>query len=336
MVQPGFRATIRLSLGMATLNERIRSAYTECRAISRRHYENFPTASYLVPRNKRDALAAIYAFARAADDYADEPGQGSPEERLGSIAAWRRRLDECTSKPLAEITHPVFLALGDAVRRYNLSPQNLDKLLQAFEQDVRKNRHPDFDSLLSYCSCSANPVGRLTLELFNYRQPELFALSDLICTALQLANFWQDVAIDLERDRVYLPLDDMARFGLDLAEIEAFRRSKNPDPRWQRLMEFEVERTADLFEKGRALPEKVGSDLRRQLRLTWLGGMTILEKIQAVRYDIFRRRPSLRAVDFVKLYWKSWRTPSSQRRRVPAERAESSSQQAESGRQKPG
>jgi hydroxysqualene synthase len=291
----------------------IRDAYAECRAISRRHYENFPTASRLVARDKRDALAAIYAFARAADDFADEPGQGSGEARLKSIGRWREQLNECYSQPLERTRNSVFLALGDAIRRYQLSLVNLDNLLRAFEQDVQTNRHRDFDSLLAYCTCSANPVGRLVLELFGYRDPFLFSLSDCICTALQLANFWQDVSIDLSRDRVYLPLDDLARFDLTVAELNAFRCSDKPvtDSRWQRLIAFEVGRTAKLFEQGRALPEYVGRDLRRQLRITWLGGAAILGRIQAVQYDVFRRRPSLSGLDFLKLYVKSWRAPKS-------------------------
>lgn len=298
---------------MATLQERITAAYSECRAISRRHYENFPTASRLVARDKRDALAAIYAFARAADDVADEPGRGTPAERLEALAAWRARLDDCFVRPLEEITHPVFLALGDAAQKYRLSYANLNNLLRAFESDVRTSRHPDFDSLLNYCTCSANPVGRLTLELYDVREPELFVLSDFICTALQLANFWQDVAVDLARDRIYLPQDDLARFELELSELEAFRLSDQPvtDARWKRLMAFQLTRTADYFERGRALPELAGGGLRRQLRLTWLGGMSILEKIQAVRYDVFRRRPSLHAADFAKLYLRAWRAPAS-------------------------
>lgn len=297
---------------MPGLDERIKLAYAECRTISRRHYENFPTASRLVPREKRDALAAIYAFARAADDYADEPGQGSPEDRLRLIGAWRKRLVDCVSGPLDGIDHPVFLALGDSIHRYSLSLENLDNLLRAFEQDAVNGRHKNFNSLLSYCTCSANPVGRLTLELFNYRDAGLFRLSDFICTALQLTNFWQDVAIDLARDRVYLPLDDLAAFGLDLAAIREFAASKLPitDIRWHRLMAFEVERTANLFEQGRPLPERVGRELRRQLRLTWLGGTTILGKIEAAGFDMFHRRPSLHLWDFARLYLRSWRRPS--------------------------
>lgn len=300
---------------MATLPERIKAAYAECRAISQRHYENFPTASRLVSREKRDALAAIYAFARAADDVADEPGQGAAEERLAALAAWRVRLDACFSQPIDEITHPVFLALAHSVRKYRLSYENLNNLLRAFESDVRTSRHPDFASLLAYCACSANPVGRLTLELYDRRDPELFSLSDSICTALQLANFWQDVAVDLGRDRVYLPQEDLVRFGLELREIELFRTSSEPvtDARWQRLMAFELARTADYFERGRALPELAGRALRRQLRLTWLGGMSVLEKIQAVNYDVFRRRPSLHAADFARLYLLAWTGASSRR-----------------------
>lgn len=288
--------------------ERLRAAYAQCREISRNHYENFPTASYLVGRDKRDALAAIYSFARAADDFADEPGVGTSENRLQALAQWRERLKECFSRPLEEIQHPVFLALGDSARRYMLSFTNLNNLLRAFEQDVRMNRHQDFTSLLSYCTCSANPVGRLVLELFDYRDPELFQLSDHICSALQLANFWQDVAVDLSRDRVYLPLEDLARFSLTLGDLNEFLASHAPvtDARWRRLMASQVERTRAMFSQGRDLPERVGRDLRRQLRLTWLGGMSILEKIEAAGYDVFWRRPKLRLKDFLWLYLKSW------------------------------
>lgn len=294
---------------MTGLDAKIRDAYAECQTISRKHYENFPTASRLVTKDKRDALAAIYAFARAADDFADEPGKGNTGQRLRLLAEWRERLNECITRPLAQIHHPVFLALGDAVGKYRLSQENLNNLLRAFEQDVQMNRHPDFNSLLCYCTCSANPVGRLVLELFNYRDPELFSLSDSICTALQLTNFWQDVSIDLERDRVYLPLDELERFGLSVGALDAFRLSNEPvtDSRWLRLMTFETDRVAEIFERGRTLPEKVGRELRRQLRLTWLGGMGVLEKIRSVRYDVFRRRPALGKVDFIKYYLRSWR-----------------------------
>jgi squalene synthase HpnC len=258
-------------------NQTIRAAYAECRRLARRHYENFPTASLLVPRDKRDALAAIYAFARYADDLADEPGV---EGRLEKLAEWRQKLAECYA---GKVDHPVFIALRDSAVRFQLSQVHFEDLLRAFEQDVLVNRHPDFASLVSYCTCSANPVGRLVLELFGHRDAKLFALSD--CT-------------DLERDRIYLPLEDLERFAYTLADL----RAHTLDERWSRLMAFQVERTRGLFEQGRALPEKVLPELRSQLRLTWLGGTTILSRLEAVGYDVFRHRPSLSRLDFLRLY----------------------------------
>jgi phytoene synthase len=284
---------------MSASDAELRAAYAECRRRARRHYENFPTASYLVPRDKRDALAAIYAFARYADDVADEPGV---EDRPAKLAAWRAELADCYA---GRADHPVFLALHDSVQRFSLSRQNFENLLHAFESDVRVNRHPNFASLLTYCTCSANPVGRLVLELFGYHDPHLFELSDNICTALQLTNFWQDVSIDFSRDRVYLPEEDMARFNYTLDDL----RAGCADARWREMLAFEIARTRDLFERGRALPEEVQPRLRTQLRLTWLGGMTILAKIEAVSYDIFHRRPSLHKWDFLRLYWRARRAP---------------------------
>ena len=322
-----------------SMDQSVRAAYAECRRLARRHYENFPVASYLVPRAKRDALAAIYAFARCADDFADEPGV---ERRPEALADWRQRLRQCyrgNSPGLSALPgrtgdfraegpegkdglqpfsrDSVFIALADAVREYGLSEAHFENLLRAFELDVRVNRHRDFASLLAYCACSANPVGRLVLELFGHREEELCALSDSICTALQLANFWQDVALDLDRGRIYLPMEDLARFNITLAEVEAMKLfgrnspggapSLAADDRWQRLMAFEVQRTRELFERGKPLPERVTPELRHQLRLTWLGGMTILERIEAARYDVFLNRPKLTRVDFLRLYLRARR-----------------------------
>jgi phytoene synthase len=280
---------------MCNSDQRIRAAYAECRRLAHRHYENFPVASRLVPRDKRDALAAIYAFARYADDLADEPGvEGRPEK----LAAWREMLWECFS---GKVDHPVFLALQDSVRRFHLSFENFENLLRAFESDVRVSRHRDFSSLLAYCVCSASPVGRLVLELFGHREPELLGLSDCLCTALQLTNFWQDVAVDLERGRIYLPLEDLQSFNYTIDDLRAGR----VDDRWHELLKFEIARTRQLFEQGKALPERVAPELRLQLRLTWLGGMAMLRKIESVGYDVFRRRPSLGKLDFVRLYFRA-------------------------------
>jgi squalene synthase HpnC len=282
---------------MRVSDTNVRAAYAVCRRLARRHYENFPTASLLVPRDKRDALAAIYAFARYADDLADEPGV---EGRLEQLAEWRAKLQDCFS---GKADHPVFVALCDTVERYGLSRENLENLLRAFESDVLVNRHASFASLLAYCKLSANPVGRLVLELFGHREPPLFELSDNICTALQLTNFWQDVAVDFARGRVYLPQEDMARFNYTLDDL----RAQRADARWRELLAYEIARTRELFERGRALPEAVRPELRRQLRLTWLGGMAILTRIEAVSYDVFRRRPSLSKWDFLRLYWRARR-----------------------------
>jgi hydroxysqualene synthase len=283
----------------------IEAAYAACRRLARRHYENFPVASLLVPRDKRDALAAIYAFARSADDFADEPGV---KGRLEALADWRLRLYRSVA---GGAEHPIFLALGDAIQKHSLSVDNLDNLLRAFEMDVTVNRHQNFDSLLRYSTLSANPVGRLMLELFGHRDPELFALSDSICTALQLTNFWQDVRIDLERDRVYLPLEDLSHFDLSVDGLRRWRLESpaQADPgikgRWRGLLALEVERTGKLFMDGKPLPERVVPELRRQLRLTWLTGTTILARIEAVQYDVFHRRPKLKVVDFLRLYFKA-------------------------------
>jgi phytoene synthase len=285
----------RIDYGMRYTDERIRAAYAECRRLARRHYENFPVASRLAPGGQRDALAAVYAFARYADDLADEPGV---ERRLEKLAAWRELLRECFT---GEVRHPVFLALQDSARRFHLSFDNFENLLRAFESDLSVNRHRDFSSLLAYCSCSANPVGRLVLELFGHREPELMALSDCICTALQLANFWQDVAVDLERDRIYLPLEDLECFSYTLDDL----RGGRVDERWRELLKLEIGRTRALFEQGRALPERVAPELRRQLRLTWLGGMSVLRKIESAGYDVFRHRPALSKLDFLRLYFRA-------------------------------
>jgi squalene synthase HpnC len=292
---------------MKYLNPRVRAAYAECRKLATRHYENFPVASWLVPSDKRDALAVIYAFARCADDFADEP---DIQDRLAALRRWRSNLDRCFA---GNAEHPVFVALSDVIQKFSLSCEHFEKLLCAFESDVKVNRHPDFASLLAYCRYSANPVGRLVLELFGHHEPELFTLSDSICTALQLTNFWQDAAIDLRRDRIYLPLEELARFGLLVTDLQRLAVSSNGMPwqalfdRWRALMVIQVRRTRELFERGRLLPERVAPQLRCQLRLTWLGGMAILSRIESAGYDVFRRRPSLAKTDFVRLYLRARR-----------------------------
>ncbi len=274
----------------------VRRAYAECRRLAR-HYENFPVASRLVPKDRRDALAAIYAFARSADDFADEPRFGA---RLEKLDEWREKLGTSFR---GQAEDPVFVALADAVGKFGLKQKPFDFLLDAFEMDSRGTAFPDFKALMAYCERSANPVGRLVLALFGDRDAEHARLSDCICTALQLTNFWQDVAVDFKRGRIYIPLEDFTRFGYSREGLVTGRA----DERWRNLMAFEVRRTRELFERGRPLTDLADARLRRQLRTTWRGGMAILNKIEALDYDTLNRRPRLSKLEAVWLYLQSGR-----------------------------
>lgn len=275
-------------------------AFRYCEHLTRRHYENFPVASLFIPKDKRKYVASIYAFARVADDYADEPGM-TPAERIEAINAWDEQLLLCAS---GTASHPVFVALARTIERFEIPIELLRNLLQAFRSDVVTNRHATFDDLLRYCTYSANPVGRLVLLLFNYRSEPLMKLSDSICTALQLANFWQDVSVDLQKNRVYLPQEDLQRFRY--TEEELFRRTWNPS--FRRLMEFEVERTEQTFQHGKPLLKEVGKDLRLELYLTWNGGMRILHKIRRQKYNVLATRPALGWSDKISVLISSLRT----------------------------
>lgn len=274
----------------------VSEAFAYCERMARTHYENFPVGSLLVPRRLRPHVYSIYAFARTADDFADE-GYDTPlglSERLQALADWQRQLEDCDAGRAA---HPVFIALAETVSELQLPVQLFRDLLSAFTQDVTKRRYADFDEVLDYCRRSANPVGRLILLLFGYRDQRLHELSDRICTALQLANFWQDVAVDLQKDRVYLPQDEMARFGYSEAQLQA----REFNARFAALMKYQVERTRALFMAGRPLPELVRGRLRYELRLTWHGGMRILEQIEGQGYDTLSRRPKITKTDKLRL-----------------------------------
>ena len=274
----------------------IKDAFAFCEQMARSHYENFPVGSLLVPKEKRQHVYNIYAFARTADDFADE-GYGSattPEERLYLLDEWEFQLESCY-RGIA--SHPIFIALAETVRELRLPIQLFRDLLSAFKQDVVQARYADFDEVLDYCRRSANPVGRLLLLLFGYRDEHLHKLSDSICTALQLANFWQDVAVDLEKDRVYLPQEDLWRF--DYHEEELFAREFNP--RYAELLRFQVDRTWQLFAYGKPLPKLVHGRLSFELSLTWHGGARILELIERSGYDTLRQRPRLTKWDKVVL-----------------------------------
>ncbi|MER3524633.1 MAG: squalene synthase HpnC [Ignavibacteria bacterium] len=264
----------------------------------RTHYENFPVASLFLPKGLRPAVAVIYAFARTADDIADE-GERSAEERLEALDSWQCQLDACVER---DADHPIFIALGDVLHRHAVHPQLLRDLLTAFRMDVRVHRYATFADVLHYCRHSANPVGRIVLHLFGAYDEALLRSSDAICTALQLTNFWQDVVLDADKGRIYIPLEDMARFGY--TDRELFERLVNDQ--FRQLLAFEVERTRRLFFAGESLMNDAPSALRFELTLTWHGGMRILEKIERAAYDVVSRRPVLGAADKVSILLRSF------------------------------
>ncbi len=267
-----------------TIPDNLRGAFDYCARVTHGHYENFPVASWLLPHRIRPYVYSIYAFARAADDFADEPGL-EPDERLAKLDEWDQRLANCIEKPEG----PVFEALGETIRVYEIPHSLFEDLLAAFRQDVRQSRHQTFDDLLAYSSLSANPVGRLVLTLFGQTDLDLFAQSDAICTGLQLTNFWQDIAVDYARDRVYLPQAEMASHGVDEQDLAA----KSVSPALRSLLKDLIGRTRDLFVAGSPLLECVTGRLRYELRLTWLGGSRILDEIERVDYDVLNHRPTL-------------------------------------------
>jgi squalene synthase HpnC len=278
-------------------------AYAHCRGLASSHYENFPVASRWLPEDLRSPVASVYAFARAADDFADEPGPGDGE-RLRLLADWRGRLRAASRGEHGG--HPVFWALSDVIRRYELPPDPFDRLITAFERDVATRRHPTFEDVLDYCRHSANPVGEVVLRLFRAWTPERGKWSDAICTGLQLANFWQDVAVDALKDRIYAPQEDLKTLGLSEKD---YLHGPFTDTH-RELMAFQVDRTWKVFREGRPLCDDAPGPLRRELRLVWLGGTRILEKIEGQDWDVWKSRPSLSWRDWFSLSarWLAWRS----------------------------
>jgi len=266
------------------------------------HYENFPVASVLLPRRLRRPVAVIYHFARTADDIADE-GDALPAERLAGLAAMDEGLDRIAAG--ADPGTTLMRALAGVIAEYHLPLQLFHDLLDAFRQDVTVHRHPDWDSLLDYSRRSANPVGRLMLHLYGAATPDRFVQSDAICTALQLINFWQDAAIDFSRGRIYLPQDAMARHGVTEATLAEARC----DAGWIALLQELKDRTEAMLQSGAplalGLPPHVETRIGWELRLVVQGGQRILERTEAVGFDVFRRRPKLGAADWPLLLWRA-------------------------------
>src|SRR5262252_2318594 len=253
-------------------------ARESAKRVSIAHYENFPVASRLVPGALRPAVVAIYNFARSADDIADE-GDDPPQARLARL--------ERGETP----TEPPFAPLAATVRRHDLPLQPLRDLLSAFRQDVLKQRYASWTELMDYCARSANPIGRLLLHLYRVHDADNGRRADAICTGLQLTNFWQDVAIDWSKGRLYLPAEDLNRFGVQEAQIAAGRC----DEQWRGLLTFEIRRTRALLVSGRPLAAALPIRLSLELKLVVGGGLRVLDAIDAAGGDVFRRRPRLDA-----------------------------------------
>lgn len=285
-------------------------AYAECARQARSHYENFPVASALVPRAMRPHIAAIYAFARTADDLADE-GQAAPEARLERLDAWLGRLHRAVAAPAgseaAESGPAAIVALAASIRTVGLPVALFDDLVSAFRQDVVKTRYETWDELLDYCRRSANPVGRLVLRVAGVADEAADRQSDAVCTALQLTNFWQDLERDWRNGRVYVPEADRQRWNAretDLAE-------RRWTPAWRGVMAELAARTSRLFDAGRPVCDAVSGRLAFELRLTWLGGKRILDRLEDGGFDVFARRPALGAGDVPALAWRALRWRSS-------------------------
>ncbi|MEO8725633.1 MAG: squalene synthase HpnC [Acidobacteriaceae bacterium] len=255
-----------------------------CRGLATSHYENFHVASWFLPRSLRPHFYSVYAYCRISDDLGDEVGD--PTLSLELLEEWQAELDACYR---GEARHPVFVALAETIQTCDIPKEPFAKLLAAFRQDQTTTRYESFDDLLGYCENSANPVGRLVLYLCGYRDAERQGLSDATCTALQLANFWQDVSLDRHKGRIYIPMESMRRFGVGEQELDGARAS----PRMKQLLRFEVERAREWFRRGMPLIAQVHQELALDIDLFSRGGMEILNAIERQDFDVLRRRPAI-------------------------------------------
>jgi squalene synthase HpnC len=296
-------------------------AYARCGRLAFAHYENFPVASRLLPRAMRKHVAAVYAYARTADDLADE-GDVPMAVRHQRLDEWIRRLHASIAGDTASVAPgtreetvldgvaaanaaAVFLALGHTIRTCDLPLSLFEDLVSAFRQDITVHRYASWTALFDYCRRSANPVGRLVLRIAGRHDPSLDDSSDAVCTALQLTNFWQDLAIDWRRGRLYVPAEEHEAAGASLESLD--RREWTSA--WAATIARCAERTRALFDRGRAVADGVRGQLRWELRATWLGGMRILDRLERSGYDVFRERPALGAADVPAIVWHSLRWP---------------------------
>ncbi|MFN0147064.1 MAG: squalene synthase HpnC [Dehalococcoidia bacterium] len=263
-------------------SQSLREAYAWCREYTRAHQENFGVVSWVLPRAVRPHFYSLYSFCRFTDDLGDE----AEGDRLALLADWERALLRCYEGMRDE---PLFVALGHTIDRYHIPPDPFQKLIEANRMDQEVTRFATWDELLHYCEHSATPVGRMVLAVLGYRDSRRQALSDATCIGLQLANFWQDVTVDWEKGRVYIPREDLDRYGVSEDDIAQRRIT----PAFRRLMKFEVERARGLFAEGRALEPAIRRSARADVRLFRLGGEAILSAIEGARYDVLSQRPTI-------------------------------------------
>jgi squalene synthase HpnC len=261
------------------------AAYEHCMRMVSGHYENFPVGSVLIPARLRKHVAAIYAFARTADDFADE------QQDREKLQDWRKQLRQCTK---SASVHPIFTALADTIRQFDIPVKWLDDLITAFVLDLDKKRFESMKSLEDYCRYSANPVGRLILWLFGYRTENIMNFADNITTALQLTNFWQDISIDLKRDKIYIPSDILRRFNIEEMEILHQNSSEN----FARMMQSLISQTSNYYRKGLPLLCLVHGRLRLELQFTIAGGYRILSKTRIQQPNLLTFRPTLKKFDW--------------------------------------
>ncbi|MBX9680535.1 MAG: squalene synthase HpnC [Gemmataceae bacterium] len=270
----------------------LRQAKEYCSRLARSHYENFSVATLLLPRRLVPHFHHVYAYCRWADDLGDETAGG--EEAIRLLRWWREELLRCYE---GTPQHPVMIALRETIRRFDIPPRPFLDLLLAFEQDQTVKRYDTFAQLCDYCRCSADPVGRLVLHLCESFDDRRAALSDQVCTGLQLANFWQDVGRDMDIGRVYLPAEDRRHFGYADADLEARRFT----PAFAELMRFEVDRARGMFLEGSALLPLLPHEVQADIELFIRGGLAILRKVEEAGYDVWKGRPKLSKVDKAKL-----------------------------------
>ena len=291
------------------MNAELARAYLYCERLARAHYENFPVASRLLPSSMRPHIAAIYAFARIADDMADE-GRRPDAARRDDLRAWAARLDGVVAGAPADGPHrEVFVALRHSIENCRLPVTLFHDILSAFAQDVTVKRYATWDDVLDYCRRSANPVGRLVLRVAGRDRESLDRASDAVCTALQLTNFWQDLRVDWSRGRLYVPGSVWKAAG---ASEDGLSGDRLPDE-WRTALRDAVAYTRVLFDRGRAVCDAVPGRLGYELRATWLGGTRILDKLEASRFDPYARRPALAWTDAPGILWRAIAWPQDSR-----------------------